>query len=258
MIKRKYVVLMVSVFFVMNAKAGGIVLGGAGNADPSAAVQIVGTNKGVLFPRVFLQSTSDGVTIQSPATGLWIWNANPTLGEGYYFNAGTSNAPNWTNVAPAQSGGVSAVTSQTLSGSCGDGKFLILNNIKFSTIFRPSSKDPRCELYIEENGTGDTGAVSISGSTIASGAIVLSGTGASEGAASNNYSWNTPDFSKLAGLVKGTGSAKNNQPIYSMRVANNDNLIGTIFLSQSKRFYRVTSSINSTSILLTLESLNGN
>lgn len=68
--------------------------------DPSAALDVQATNKGVLLPRVFLQSMADKLTIPNPEKGLLIFNTNPGLvkGTGFYVNAGSSIDPLWTNI----------------------------------------------------------------------------------------------------------------------------------------------------------------
>lgn len=68
---------------------------------PSAVLDIESANKGVLFPRVNLTSTTDAVTIASPAEGLTIYNtatagtAPNNVSPGYYYWNGTK----WTKVA---------------------------------------------------------------------------------------------------------------------------------------------------------------
>lgn len=68
---------------------------------PSAVLEIESANKGVLFPRVNLTSTTDAVTIASPAEGLTIYNtatagtAPNNVSPGYYYWNGTK----WTKVA---------------------------------------------------------------------------------------------------------------------------------------------------------------
>lgn len=63
---------------------------------PSAALDIVSTNKGLLIPRVALQSLSDNTTIPDPATALLLYNTNAGIGKtGFYFNSGTSATPTW-------------------------------------------------------------------------------------------------------------------------------------------------------------------
>ncbi|MCF0039845.1 hypothetical protein [Dyadobacter fanqingshengii] len=68
--------------------------------DPSAALDIYATNKGVLLPRIFLQSTTDAGAIQNPERGLLIFNTNPGLLDkaGFYFNIGTPASPSWKNL----------------------------------------------------------------------------------------------------------------------------------------------------------------
>ncbi|MCF2498043.1 hypothetical protein [Dyadobacter chenhuakuii] len=64
--------------------------------DPSAALDIVSPNKGLLIPRVALQSLSDNTTIPDPATALLLYNTNTGIGKtGFYFNSGTSATPTW-------------------------------------------------------------------------------------------------------------------------------------------------------------------
>lgn len=60
---------------------------GLPNPDASAMLQINANNKGVLLPSVALTTTTDNITIPSPAEGLIIWNnGNSTLKEiGFYY-----------------------------------------------------------------------------------------------------------------------------------------------------------------------------
>ncbi|MCE7070073.1 hypothetical protein LZG74_07170 [Dyadobacter sp. CY327] len=68
--------------------------------DPSAALDVQATNKGVLLPRVFLQSNTDAGTVANPERGLLIFNTNPGLldKEGFYFNIGTAASPDWKSI----------------------------------------------------------------------------------------------------------------------------------------------------------------
>lgn len=58
--------------------------------DPSAALDVDFTNKGLLIPRVSLTSTADVITIPSPATSLLVYNNNPAMTGGavgfWYFD----------------------------------------------------------------------------------------------------------------------------------------------------------------------------
>ncbi|NIJ51492.1 C1q-like domain-containing protein [Dyadobacter arcticus] len=92
--------LMTANFFLL---APSFILGqsvgiGTLNPDPSAALQIFSNNKGVLFPVVSIQNSSDKTTIPNPAPGLVIYNNNGSYpsGRGHYYNAGSNNSPDWT------------------------------------------------------------------------------------------------------------------------------------------------------------------
>lgn len=58
-------------------------------------LEIQATNKGVLIPRVALTSYTDNVTIANPATSLLVYSQGGGIPNGYYYNAGTSAAPQW-------------------------------------------------------------------------------------------------------------------------------------------------------------------
>ena len=72
--------------------------------DPSAKLEIKASNAGILIPRVNIVSATDAITILSPATGLMIWNTGVNFGTaGFYYNTGTSAAPNWVKVLDSSS-----------------------------------------------------------------------------------------------------------------------------------------------------------
>jgi hypothetical protein len=68
------------------------------NPNPSAGLDIDFANRGLLIPRVSLQSNIDVVTINAPAVSLLVYNTNPAMananGEGFYYWNGTE----WTQV----------------------------------------------------------------------------------------------------------------------------------------------------------------
>lgn len=84
---------------------GQVTIGSSANIDPTAALNVVSNNKGVLLPRIELKSATDIVTIPNPTTGLLVYNTgtNPSFTvEGYlYWNgsewrqfvSGTSKNP---------------------------------------------------------------------------------------------------------------------------------------------------------------------
>lgn len=67
------------------------------NPDASAGLDVSFTNKGLLIPRVALTGTADAVTVPTPATSVLVYNTGTggLTPAGYYYNAGTSAAPNW-------------------------------------------------------------------------------------------------------------------------------------------------------------------
>lgn len=68
--------------------------------DPSAVLDVQATNKGVLLPRILLQSITDASTVPNPEHGLLLYNTNAGLLDksGFYFNMGTPASPMWKNV----------------------------------------------------------------------------------------------------------------------------------------------------------------
>lgn len=59
------------------------------NPDSSSMLDISATNKGLLIPRVSLNSITDRTTIASPALSLLIFNTGNAVAEGFYFWNGT-------------------------------------------------------------------------------------------------------------------------------------------------------------------------
>jgi hypothetical protein len=72
-------------------------------ANTSAMLDIQSTNKGLLIPRISLSGLTDAATITTPATSLLVYNTNAAIsgGVGFYYNSGTSSAPQWTKLATA-------------------------------------------------------------------------------------------------------------------------------------------------------------
>lgn len=97
---KKTVLLLAIIILHQYAFAQNNVGIGTVNPNASAALDISSTNKGLLIPRVALQSTIDASTIPSPATGLLVYNTNVVMaaGTGYYFNNGTAASPAWTKI----------------------------------------------------------------------------------------------------------------------------------------------------------------
>ncbi|MFI2744219.1 hypothetical protein ACG2LH_15905 [Zhouia sp. PK063] len=91
---------------------------GTTTPDNSAILEISSTNKGVLFPRIPLNSTSDNSTISSPAQGLLIYNTNSSadISKGFYFWNGGA----WDKITTSsESGSSSSDDSWSLTGNSG-------------------------------------------------------------------------------------------------------------------------------------------
>lgn len=84
--------------------------------DASSLLDITSTSKGVLIPRVTLNSlTTNGSPVSNPAYGLLVFNYNGTQPWGVYYNASSTPAsPNWTILA---AGGASASNWTTTGNS---------------------------------------------------------------------------------------------------------------------------------------------
>jgi len=83
-----FTILFISLYSILNSQGIGI---GANvfTPDPSAMLEIQATDKGVLIPRISLNSTSDVTTISNPAVGLLIYNTayqNDVKPGFYYWN----------------------------------------------------------------------------------------------------------------------------------------------------------------------------
>lgn len=80
-------------FTLIRAQAQSVAINNTGTpADSSAILDIQSNNKGLLIPRVNLQSVNDTVTIPHPAISLMVFNTNKQLpkGAGYYAWNGSS------------------------------------------------------------------------------------------------------------------------------------------------------------------------
>lgn len=67
---------------------------GTTNPNPSAAVDITSTDKGLLIPQM---TAAQRTAITNPATGLLVIQTDGAAG--FYYNAGTPASPNWLNLS---------------------------------------------------------------------------------------------------------------------------------------------------------------
>jgi hypothetical protein len=94
---KKYIVLL-SLLMLSIATYSQVAINSNGSSPhTSAMLDVSSSSKGLLIPRVYLQSLFENTTIAAPATGLLIYNTNGNLnkGKGFYYNSGTTASPNW-------------------------------------------------------------------------------------------------------------------------------------------------------------------
>ncbi|MBI3884107.1 MAG: hypothetical protein HY305_07880, partial [Sphingobacteriales bacterium] len=72
---------------------------GTPSPDGTAALDITATDKGLLVPRM---SVNDRMNIVKPAPSLLVYQTDGA--PGFYYNAGTANAPVWTLLLPNSTG----------------------------------------------------------------------------------------------------------------------------------------------------------
>lgn len=109
--KRRFSIILLNFLFVticsftIHAQVGI----GTENPEPSSILDIASTNRGVIFPRVALESSTDVLTIPSPIAGLLVYNTGAaglkTTGYLYWngeewvqFTTGTSKDPEITGL----------------------------------------------------------------------------------------------------------------------------------------------------------------
>jgi len=99
------------------AKDNGSVGIGTASPDLSALLDITATNKGLLLPRVALNSVSDQTTVSSPATGLIVYNTGTggLTGKGFVYWNGTEWR--YLNNTPAINPSISTLTCSSASVS---------------------------------------------------------------------------------------------------------------------------------------------
>lgn len=112
--------LLFSITFA--AQSQSLAINGTGaSADASAILDVQSTTKGLLAPKM---TAAQRTAISSPATGLVVYQTDGTTG--FYYNAGTSGAPSWMQLLPANASGASLtnlnagnITTGTLAAANG-------------------------------------------------------------------------------------------------------------------------------------------
>lgn len=116
--KTKLTALFFLLFISLRAQVGI----GTTTPDTSALLEVQSTSKGLLIPRVALQSTTDVTTIAAPATGLLVYNtaAQNDVLTGFYYWEGS-----WKPLLAAASGGTAWALNGNIAAS---GNFLGTTN----------------------------------------------------------------------------------------------------------------------------------
>ncbi|WP_412464290.1 hypothetical protein [Flavobacterium mekongense] len=116
--KTKLTVLFLLLSISLRAQVGI----GTTTPDASALLEVKSTSKGLLIPRVALQSTTDVTTIAAPATGLLVYNtaAHNDVLTGFYYWEGS-----WKPLLAAASGGTAWALNGNIAAS---GNFLGTTN----------------------------------------------------------------------------------------------------------------------------------
>lgn len=84
---KKYLIILFSIVCFKTYSQVGI---NTSTPDNSSILDVFDSNKGLLIPRVSLNSLTDNILpINAPATGLLVWNTNTTIGKGFYYFDGS-------------------------------------------------------------------------------------------------------------------------------------------------------------------------
>ena len=158
-------------------------------SDISAMLDVVATNKGVLIPRVLLLSTTDVITVPTPATSLLVYNANPSMtggGLGFWFWDGTkwvqALGPQGPTGPSGANGGIGVTGLTGPTGPSGANGGIGVTGLTGST--GPSGANGGIGVTGLTGSTGPSGAnggigvTGLTGPTGPNGTTVLGGTGA--------------------------------------------------------------------------------
>ncbi|MCF2497175.1 complement C1q domain-containing protein [Dyadobacter chenhuakuii] len=218
---KKLFIVLVTMLFGRNACAQSVGIN-TNSPHPSSVLDISSTTKGVLFPKISLQSATDKITIPSPANALLVYNTNTQMGtEGLYYNSGDSNNPFWRIIGSK----LSFPFSQT--GSSNVALFYVANsgNSQNSIAISGSSEvigvRGASDTGIGVSGTSSSGVGVLASSTSGlalhvSGSLKIAGNGQSPGQgkiltsdANGNATWQAPAVNIIAFSELGIGGGGN-------------------------------------------------
>ena len=121
--KTTYIFLVLSLVSFLSFSQVGI---NTTTPDPSSILDVSASDKGILFPRVALNSTGDNSTILNPAVSLLVYNTSTSggLSNGFYFWNGNSWNSLTTSVTSGNTGNNWSLTGNNIDGD----KFLGTTN----------------------------------------------------------------------------------------------------------------------------------
>jgi hypothetical protein len=212
---------------------------GTANPNPSAVLDIVSSNSGLLIPRIALSSTTDVSTIPSPATSLLVYNTATVsnVTPGFYFFEGT-----WKPMAGlAGSTAGWSLTGNTISdanflGSTNfNSLFFRVNNQQFAkfapnggiSIGKSSIANDNNSIAIgtNSNASASNEAIALGRNTTASGfqstAIGVSTTASANSTVAIGVSSNVSGFQSIGIGVSSVSNTDN-----SLAIGNNSNASG--------------------------------
>ncbi|MCF0060528.1 hypothetical protein MUK70_14890 [Dyadobacter chenwenxiniae] len=214
-----------------NAQSVGI---NTNTPDASSVLDINSLNKGVLLPKVSLESTTDKFTVPDPAHALLLYNINTQIGpEGFYYNSGDKNNPLWRLV------GTRLNLPFSQSSSSGGALFFIENSSNEANAIAISGLSQKIGVRgSSESGTGVSGtsnygigvhASSTTGLALnVNGKLKIAGNGQAPGQgklltsdANGNASWQAPAINLIAFSetgIDGEGNINSTQGLTPVKV----------------------------------------
>ncbi|AZA82873.1 hypothetical protein C1637_17995 [Chryseobacterium lactis] len=203
--------------------------------DKSAVLDINSSNKGVIFPKIALTSSTDATTILSPATGLLIYNTGSggLSPAGYYYNTGTPAAPVWGNFQAVTNTSGSQVQKIIYTGTTGDpSKTVTIGDLIFRfSAGAPNTTIPQVALNQSKNKNLNVGV--------------------NQQYASNGYEY----ANNALGFTTANYSTFQNIPSVGAGIANNELNICHIIDAAENKYYRVTFYISNNNTFLIIAEL---
>ncbi|MCL8538572.1 hypothetical protein M9991_17025 [Chryseobacterium gallinarum] len=128
---------------------------GVSSPDNSAMLEINSSNKGLLIPRINLNSVNDATTIPNPAQSILVYHlatsntSTITTGPGFYYNAGTSTNPEWALLSKLDHSSGVTVTKKKYLGTVNENQILTNGSLSFRFIQGATDNSPNQPYRIQ-------------------------------------------------------------------------------------------------------------